>query len=288
MKETGIDILNYLLKAGMATLFQLFVLFGPFIVLALVMNFLARKNEALGYRIFGQKVYLYVFGWLGTAVHELGHALFALLFAHKISELKLFSPGSGKSLGHVKHSYKKGDPYQTIGNFFIGIGPILLGTILLFLFTWLLFGLNIFKVAEKHNAGLIPDDFLNIEKLKTFAYSIAKGVWDCMDSILTGPEANWWKLVLFFYFFYSVSSSITLSSSDVKGAFRGFLYFAVLLFFFNVITIWMGNFATVFFKQSNLYLTGFYFLVIVSLTLNVIFILVLFFLNFLWPLFSKK
>ncbi|HSO87315.1 MAG TPA: M50 family metallopeptidase [Draconibacterium sp.] len=96
MKETLQNIWDYILNAGIATLTQLLVLLGPLIILALIMNFIARKNENLSYKVLGQKIYLYVFGWLGTSVHELGHAIFAIIFAHKVSEIKLFTPGSGK------------------------------------------------------------------------------------------------------------------------------------------------------------------------------------------------
>jgi hypothetical protein len=98
---------------------------------------------------------------------------------------------------------------------------------------------------------------------------------------LTGPNTTWWKLALFFYLFYAVGSSITLSASDIKGAFRGFFYFLVLLLVFNIATLWMGDFASSFFRQINQYLTGFYFLIIISLGLNIVFIIVLFVFNLL-------
>ena len=281
MKETLHKIWSYLLDAGLETLSQLFVLLGPLLLLALLMNIVARKNEELSYKVLGQKVYLYVFGWLGTAVHEMGHAIFAIIFAHKISEIKLFSPNSGKSLGHVKHSYKAGNPYQTIGNFFIGIGPILLGTALLFVVTYFLFGLNIFHISEKHNVLIDTELFKNFDSFKTAAINIGKGIWECMEFILTGPKTNWWKLVLFFYLFYAVGSSITLSTSDIKGAFRGFLYFVIVLLLFNICTLWLGSFAIDFFRKINHYLSGFYFLIIVSMGLNIIFIIVLFLFNLL-------
>ncbi len=279
MKETLQKIWDYVLDAGITTLTQLFVLLGPLLLLALLMNIVARKNEELSYKVLGQKVYLYVFGWLGTAVHELGHAIFAVIFAHKISEIKLFSPNSGKSLGHVKHSYKAGNPYQTIGNFFIGIGPILLGTALLFVVTWFLFGLNIFQIAEKHHVLINIELFINIDLLKTTAINTGKGIWECTDIILNGPKTNWWKLALFFYLFYAVGSSITLSASDIKGAFRGFVYFVFLLLLFNLCTLGMGSFAIGFFRKINHYLSGFYFLIIVSMGLNIVFIVVLWLFN---------
>ena len=281
MKEFLQKTWNYLLDAGLASFHQLIILLGPIIFLAAVMNFIARRNEILSYKVLGQKVYLNVFGWLGTSVHELGHAIFAILFAHKISEIKLFSPGSGKSLGHVKHSYTRGNPYQTLGNFFIGLGPILLGSFLLFLVTLLLFDIDIFRIADKYEVVFSIELFKSFDSIKNSLINFARGVWQCFELILYGPKTTWWKLILFFYFFYAVGSSFTLSGSDIKGAFRGFIYFVVLLLVFNTGTLWMGNFAMNFFSQINQYLSGFYFLIILSMVLNIAFIIILFLFNLL-------
>ncbi|MBK6282800.1 MAG: hypothetical protein IPF54_09160 [Draconibacterium sp.] len=275
MKETLLKIWDYLLEAGIATFLQLLILVGPIALLAGIMNFISRENENLSYKVLGQKVYLYVFGWLGTSIHELGHAIFAIIFAHKISEIKLFTPGSGKSLGHVKHSYTKGNPYQTLGNFFIGLGPVLLGSFLLLVVTWLLFDIDIFSIANKYGVIFSIDIFRSFESVINAVSGIGSGVWQFFQMIFTGPKSVWWKLVLFFYLFYAIGSSITLSGPDIKGAFRGFFYFLILLLLFNIVTLWMGNFATTFFMQINQYLSGFYFLIIVSMGLNIVFIMVL-------------
>lgn len=287
MKEFLQKSWNYLLEAGLATLSQLIILLGPIILLAAIMNFVARKNETLSYKVLGQKFYLYVFGWLGTSVHELGHAFFALIFAHKISEIKLFTPGKGKSLGHVKHSYKKGNPYQTLGNFFIGLGPILLGSLLLLIITWLLFDIDIFRISDKYQVVLNSGLLKSFESVKNAGTNLALGVWNTFIQILTGPKSTWWKLVLFFYLFYAIGSSITLSSSDIKGASIGFTYFVVILLLINLCTIWMGSFTAELFNDANHFLSGFYFLIILSLCLNVIFILVLLLIQFVLSMFLK-
>jgi len=289
MKETLQKTWDYTLDAGIATLTQLFVLLGPLLALTLLMNFIARKNEELSYKTLGQKVYLYVFGWLGTSVHELGHAIFAIVFAHKISEIKLFTPGSGKSLGHVKHSYKAGNPYQTIGNFFIGIGPILLGALLLWLVTWLLFDLNVIKIADKHDISINHRIFTDFGLIKELAAGIYSGILDIWQIIVANHGDYWWKVVLFAYLFYSIGSSVTLSTSDIKGAFRGFIYFVILLLIFNLATIWNDDYATRFFEKTGNYLSGFYFLILFSMALNVVFIVILFLLGLIVsPLKTKK
>jgi hypothetical protein len=252
------------------------------------MNFISRKNEEISYKTLGQKVYLYVFGWLGTSVHELGHAIFAIIFAHKISEIKLFTPGSGKSLGHVKHSYTKGNPYQTIGNFFIGMGPILLGALLLWLVTWLLFDLNVINIATKHDINITHQVITSFGLAKELAAGIYGGIIDIYRVIITNHGDYWWKVVLFAYLFYSIGSSVTLSSSDIKGAFRGFIYFVLLLLIFNLATLWKGDFVSGFFYKTGNFLSGFYFLIIVSMALNVVFIVIIWLLGLLISLFQVK
>ena len=289
MKETLKTTGEYLLKSSLATVIQLFVLLGLLLLLSFIMNFIARKNEELSYKVLGQKVYLYLFGWLGIAVHELGHAIFAVLFAHKISEIKLFTPSSGKSLGHVKHSYKSGNPYQTVGNFFIGIGPILLGTCLLWLVVLLLFDLNIFRIAGKHDVEINSHIFTSIELVKTTFANIGKGVWECFETIFSENNKNaWWRRVLFIYLFYSIGSSVTLSSSDIKGASRGFFYFVILLLLFNIATIWNGDITTRFFENTSNRMSGFYFLIVLSMALNLVFIVILWFIGVIIELVAGK
>ncbi|MGM0650191.1 MAG: hypothetical protein ACQES1_06750, partial [Bacteroidota bacterium] len=68
------NILNYLLDAVTATLLQVLMLFGPLLVLAFLMHQVSRQVEKHSIRLMGLRGYLYAFGWLGTAVHETGHA----------------------------------------------------------------------------------------------------------------------------------------------------------------------------------------------------------------------
>jgi len=269
-------VLKYFLTVLIATGTQLFILFGPLLVLSFLMNYIANMSERLSYNVFGRTMYLYVFGWLGTSVHELGHALFAVLFAHKINDIVLFSPNAeGSSLGHVNHSYDKKSIYQNIGNFFIGIGPIILGSMTLFLFTYLLYQFNITTLSVTINT----DIFLNFESVKIMLIQLWHSVNQYLQFVLFGHQSTWWRITLLVYCLYAIGSSITLSPADLKSALKGFVFFVIVLTLFNLLTIWIGNFAQSAFLKVSSYFSVLYFLLILSMIVNLIFIVVLLILN---------
>jgi hypothetical protein len=273
MEQFFLSILNYLLDVVASTLFQLFVLLGPLLILAFVMNFVARQSENLSYRLLGTRAYLYGFGWLGTSVHEIGHAIFAIIFGHKITEFKLFTPNAKEgSLGHVNHSYNRGSIYQNIGNFFIGIGPILFGSIILYLITYILFRFN---VSNINSAEFTSDSLMNFSTFKVTTINIWNSTITYFDLIFTSTNSSWWKIVVLIYILFSVGSSITLSSADIEGSFSGFIYFIVILLSFNLGTLWIGDFTVNFFSQASNFFSGFYFLIILSMLINIAFIIIL-------------
>lgn len=264
------SITDYLLKATTASLWQILMLFAPLLLLALIMNYISGLNERLGYKTFGTKGYLILFGWLGTSVHELGHALFAVLFGHRITDMRLFKPDPETgTLGYVKHAYNPGNLYHQIGNFFIGIGPILMGTLMLALLSYLLFGINVFifegiafSIESIHSFALIKE--LAITSWATFSEFIFQ--------IFKGEQAVWWKVVVFVYALYAIGSCITLSAADLKTAYKGFFMIVVLLFLFNLATIWAGDFASGWISWLNAALSGFYTIMLLAITVNLVFL----------------
>jgi hypothetical protein len=283
--EILMSILRYLLDVILTTLSQLFILLGPLLLLAFIMNYVARANEHLSYNVLGRRLYLYGFGWLGTSVHEIGHAIFALIFGHNITEMKLFTPGSDGSLGHVNHSYKKNSLYQRIGNFFVGIGPILLGSIMLYVITFLLFRI---KATELTSFSLTADSLTSLEGFKSLGNAVWTGFLKYMDAVLNNPYSVWWKLVIFFYLLYAIGSSVTLSAADVSGALDGLIIFVICLFLFNLGTLWIGDFTIRAFRTVSSFFSGFYFLIILSMTVSLGFILVLLILRFLKGLIRRR
>jgi hypothetical protein len=284
MKDNLLHLANYLLNALGSALIQLIILFGPVILFSLLLHMLAGLNEKLSYRVMGRRLYLLIFGWLGISIHELGHAFFALLFGHTITEMKLFTPSaSDGTLGYVKHSYNKNSVYQTIGNFFIGLGPIILGSVLLYLISFILFA---YKPANLPDMPAASGSLLNRDWLISFVTVNLKGFSGYLQQIFTAPGTVWWKIVLHLYLLYAIGSSIKLSPEDMKTAGRGFFLIIILLVLFNIATLWYGDFTIHSFRKASALLSDLYMLMALAIMINLAFTLILGLCRLILPSFS--
>jgi hypothetical protein len=180
-------------------------------------------------RSIGNKAVM-ITGFIGVPVHELSHAIAVLLFGHRITAIKLFQkPGAGGVMGYVEHSYNQNSIYQQVGNFFIGIAPI--------------FGGIACMIALMHVT--IPqtyDNFINI-----LMKNIHVEVID--SSTITGILHSYFGLVKnifsaenfqnpYFYVFLfisiCISSHISLSMADIKGASMGLTAIFFILLILNI------------------------------------------------------
>ena len=178
-------LINYIGQVLWQTI--LFLLIGvlPWIAVALVMQLLSNSIRKSLAKIFGIQGDIYLTA-PGVMLHEIGHAVFCLIFRHKIVEMKLFSPEEDGTLGYVNHSYNPNSFYQRIGNFFIGTGPIWFGVAVLCLISWLLLP----------NEMQISDFFL-------------LNFW------------GRWQSYIWLYLALTISSHITLSPPDLAGSVDG-------------------------------------------------------------------
>jgi hypothetical protein len=216
----------------------------------------------------------------------LSHAFFALVFGHKITEIVLFEPNKdGASLGHVNHSYNKKSIYNKIGNFFIGIGPVLASGMVLFFATWLIFHYNMSQNAPFRMTTEIFSDF---SVLKQNGIALKNGLFTFYNLIFSTNSITWWKIILYIYILYSIGSSMTLSPSDVISAVSGFLWVIVFFLLFNLATLWIGNFMAVLLSKITTLIAGFLFLLLLSLIANLGFIVVLSILNLIKGLFVSQ
>jgi apolipoprotein N-acyltransferase len=279
-------IWEYIINVAITTLNQLLLFFGLLIVLVLLLSLSATVVARLSVRFWGRNLFLYGFSWLGTSVHELSHAFFALVFGHKITEIVLFEPNKdGASLGHVNHSYNKKSIYNKIGNFFIGIGPVLASGMVLFFATWLIFNYN---MSQNSPFRMTTEIFSNFSVLKQNGIALTNGLITFYSLVFSTNSITWWKIILYIYILYSIGSSMTLSPSDVKSAVSGFLWVIVFFLLFNLATLWMGNFMAVLLSKISTPIAGFLFLLLLSLIANLGFIVVLSILNLIKGLFVSQ
>jgi len=137
---------------------------------------------------------IYIFGIIGVPVHEFSHFIFCLLFGHKVNEVKLFSPNLQTGvLGYVTHSYNKKSIYQSIGQVFISIAPMIVGTFLISLLTKL----------------------FNIDSFS-------------LKAVMSNPSLIY-KYMIFIYIFMCISSHMVWSTQDIKNCFSGIIGTSILI-----------------------------------------------------------
>jgi hypothetical protein len=247
------QFLSYISSTLTTTGGQLLLIFGPILLLAIVMQFFSGAIERKLCRLLGIKLYLLLFGWLGTCVHESGHALFCIIFRHKINEIKFFKPDlDSGTLGYVNHSYNPKSIYQSIGNFFIGIGPIILGSIVIYIAASLFLG-EIIQSSGSEEASVFSRALSILGNLFHFS--------NLLD----------WKFYLFLYVTLSVGGAINLSPPDLKGATKGFISVVLFLLLLNFLTLWIGGFVESAYAVLSNFFIIFYVIMIFSILMNLLF-----------------
>ena len=178
----------------------------------------------------GARAVCYVTGVIGTPVHELSHALFCVIFGHKIEEIKLFQINSEDgTLGYVRHSYNPKNVYQKIGNFFIGIGPILVISGLLYLGAYLLIPSTVEAVSTGIHA-------INGQGGISGAFGVLVDTFKAFFG--AAVTLRWWIFVVVGAFF---ALHMNLSVPDIKGALSGLVFLLLVLLVLNVVLRLIGK-----------------------------------------------
>ena len=109
--------------------------FVTFVGIVFAVGFCISLLNRVFYGIVGNnRTIIYITGAIGTPIHELSHALMCVLFGHRITEVKLFQPNSDDgTMGYVMHTSNSKNIYQQVGHYFIGVAPIFVSSVLLFL-----------------------------------------------------------------------------------------------------------------------------------------------------------
>lgn len=227
------------------TALQLFLLIGPGLALAAVMHVVAELTTRRAQALVGTRGSLALFGWLGTIVHEAAHALFCVLFRHRITSITWFDPSARSgALGAVTHTYDRGSLYQRIGNFFIGIGPIIVGSLLIYGASRLLLGSHVFAPMMPMMRSSSPSGVDGgLDAARAIAMQVGDGIVGVARPTLTGAQLRGWRLYAFLYLALSIGSALRLSAADLAGAAVGLIALTAALVAFNAATLWIGEFA---------------------------------------------
>ncbi|MFC1934556.1 hypothetical protein ACFLWC_07710 [Chloroflexota bacterium] len=216
--QPTMSILAFTKDLIIATFGQMVSLFGGIVIFGLLIHFISQLTFKSLERSFGRGGTYFV-AWLGTPIHELGHAVFCLIFMHKIVEIEFFKPDPiTGTLGYVYHKWNRSNPWQVLGNFFIGVGPVVLGCVVLlgiFYFlipnssqVWDTISTRLSEIDQNHSIGgyftILGDSALNMTRL-----------------VFTVSNLASWRFWFFCYLSICVASNIRLSLSDIKGSLSG-------------------------------------------------------------------
>lgn len=232
--ETVQALAQYLLQVVSVTLLQIVVLLGPLLLASLASHLISRRVESLLVALVSPKLYLYTLGWLGTPVHELGHALMCKLFGHRVDEVKLFQPDSATGhIGFVRHSYNRRNLYHRVGNLFIALGPVILGGLLVLLLGRGLVG----RWFHSGKSALADIDNLwqVLPALASWLWILTKGLWAFAASLDFGNALTW----LFLYLALAIGTHANLSPADLKTARSGMVVFVVGLTAVNLLLVFV-------------------------------------------------
>lgn len=163
-------------------------------------------------------------GIIGTPVHELSHALMCVLFGHRITDIKLYNPKSNDgALGYVSHTYNKKNIYHQIGNFFIGIAPVLLGGGVVILLLSLLLP-DAFDVISFEIETLSANDLGSLPIFEFFAF-----IGTAILEIFSAESLSCWQGWVFIVLSLMIATHMEMSGSDIKSGLRGLMFLLVVL-----------------------------------------------------------
>lgn len=265
------DVIRYFMRAGAATWSQILVLIVPGLILVVVLHLVSNMIFRQTRDVIGLQKYLTAFGWFGIMIHELGHLLFCILFLQLISEVKLFTkhPADGKTFGKVVRA-NINTPVDNlrISSFFIGVGPIIFGALVIYLAGEILLG------AEALTALQFPaiDESILVTGagLQAFGKSVLDALNLALAYFLSRENLQSWQFYLFVYIAFSVASAMDLSGSDIETALFGIATFIFAIFVLNILTLWSGTLVQETVIDITAAISPLYTIMLFVLTMNIV------------------
>ncbi|WP_406657786.1 hypothetical protein V7O62_04275 [Methanolobus sp. ZRKC2] len=213
------------------SLLELLAFAGPVLLIGLLLGYMEQRSNHYLQQSFGKNAILLT-AWIGVPVHEAGHLLMCWLFNHRVRKVKLLDlKADNGTLGYVEHSYSRSSLYQNMGNFFIGIGPILSGNIVLIGSMYILLP----EVFSSFSGQL--STFTGNSLLEPSIITFIAGFMGEMAASLLNP-ANLANINFWIYIFLAlgISAHIALSREDLKGTLKGLPIMFMILLTANFLT----------------------------------------------------
>ncbi|MBX4262883.1 DUF3267 domain-containing protein [Clostridium estertheticum] len=221
--------MNTLIDLVIKTCLDTIYMTGMIILVGFILGFLRNHSIENFQRNFGWKA-VAITAIIGVPIHELSHAILCLVFRHKISKLVLLQRKDENGvLGYVNHAYNPNSIYQQTGNFFIGIAPIFGGisAIIALMYTIIPKTYNQFISISMVN--------INITKINSVSLNgILNSYIDLIKIIFSVTNFSNPYFILFLFLAICISSHISLSSADIKGASKGLIVIFFIVLALNV------------------------------------------------------
>ena len=199
-----------------------------------LVGFIISKLSTVFYRMFASKTLCYVLGVIGTPIHEISHAIMCLIFGHKITDMKLFQVDENDDkLGYVVHSFNPKNPYHQIGNYFIGVAPILVGTVVICILMYF----------------MMPNAYIDVKSLIDEIVAVGKGslsfgvIFDSLKliGVLFSHITEGIMWLAFVLITACISMHMSLSGADIKGSLKAIPLIAIVLAIANFAVSLISN-----------------------------------------------
>ncbi len=230
-------LMALLLEAFTSTFSQLAGILGIFFIFGSILYLLERMTTISFIKSIGWRGILFT-AWLGTPIHEFGHALFCYLFGHKVTEIQFYKPDKYTGiLGYVSHVYNKNNIIHQIGNFFIGAAPLIIGSIVMYLALYLLVP-NAERVIGE---AIRRSHHFSVTKniLTQFEVFFNTGI-ETLRLLFTRANLDRWQFWLFIYISLCIASHIAPSPADIKRVWAGLLAIIGVMLVINFIALLSG------------------------------------------------
>jgi hypothetical protein len=221
------QVFNFISEVIKITILQVAILLGPLLILSLLLHFVSHWFRNSLYWLIGDRLYFILFEKLSIILHEFGHAMFCFIFRHRVYHIDL-----SRENAHVGRKYSPDNAYQLVGEFFVGLGPILLATSILYLSAYLMFRETI--LVPFINLEISYLDFESFKSIRGFLSVSMTTFFSVLKDFFA--LKNWidWKFYLFLYVLIVAGNSMSLSLDDIRIFFLGF---SVVIVFFLISSI---------------------------------------------------